>query len=295
MKTIVLISCCKEKLHYSAPAESLYQSAGFKKSLAYAKYLKPDAIYILSAKHHVVELQQTLEWYDECLRDKSAYEIQEWSKICLSQLSNVSDIKKDKFIILTGKDYYSGLIGSDGIQNYELPLKGLQMGYRLQWFDKQLEKNGNDFVDEIELRCDNIHAFANSLPRFSYPFEISKIPENGIYVFFEKGEKYKNWDRIVRVGTHNGDGNLPSRLEPHLCKENKDCSIFRKNIGRAILFKNKSSFLSQWNLDLTSKVNREKYKDIVDLRKIAEIEKNVSEYMRDNLSFSVFSVSTVFL
>lgn len=67
MKTIVLISCCKEKLRPAAPAEKLYQSPKFKKSLEYAKSLNPDAIYILSAKHHVVELTKQLEWYDEKL------------------------------------------------------------------------------------------------------------------------------------------------------------------------------------------------------------------------------------
>ena len=35
--------------------------------------------------------------------------------------------------------------------------------------------------------------------------------------------------------------------------ENKDRSIFRKNIGRAILNKNQDPFLGQWELDLTTR------------------------------------------
>ena len=51
MKTIVLISCVSKKKAQKAKAEELYESPLFVKSLAYAKSLKPDSIYILSAKH----------------------------------------------------------------------------------------------------------------------------------------------------------------------------------------------------------------------------------------------------
>ena len=60
-----------------------------------------------------------------------------------------------------------------------------------------------------------------------------------------------NMDRIVRVGTDTGQNNLKSRMSQHFTNENKDRSIFRKNIGRAILNKNNSSLLNYWNLDLT--------------------------------------------
>ena len=48
-----------------------------------------------------------------------------------------------------------------------------------------------------------LHKIFNNLEKFSYPFEnrLNLIPENGIYVKFEKGEKHNEFDRIVRVGT----------------------------------------------------------------------------------------------
>jgi hypothetical protein len=58
---------------------------------------------------------------------------------------------------------------------------------------------------------------------------------NGIYVLFERGEECHDGGRIVRVGTHTGDGQLRSRMLQHFVNENKDRSIFRKNIGRALL------------------------------------------------------------
>jgi hypothetical protein len=83
---------------------------------------------------------------------------------------------------------------------------------------------------------------------------INEIPfKNGIYIFFEKGEKFGEWDRIVRVGTDTGQNHLINRLKQHLVKENKDRSVFRKNIGRAILSKSKNPLIDYWNIGLTKK------------------------------------------
>ena len=70
-KSVYLISCCAEKSPYAAPAKDLYQSKGFKERLSIAKSHNPDSILILSAKHHIVELDQVLEPYDVCLSDQS--------------------------------------------------------------------------------------------------------------------------------------------------------------------------------------------------------------------------------
>lgn len=279
MKTIILISCCKQKLE-NGIAENFYQSTGFKKSLAYAKNLKPDGIFILSAKHHLVSLNQQLEYYDDCLNDKTENEKRNWGKTVLSQLAEKTDLENDKFIILAGKSYYKYLI--TGLKNYELPLEGLALGYRLQWLDQHTIKEN--------LLCENLHCFFNEQKRFSFPFDSKDLPENGIYILFEKGEMYKGMDRIVRVGTHTGQNNLRSRLEQHFINENKDRSIFRKNIGRALLNKANDPFLEYWNLDLTSKENRQKYSDKIDFEKQAKIERQVTEYLQNNFSFCVIPV-----
>jgi hypothetical protein len=84
-----------------------------------------------------------------------------------------------------------------------------------------------------------LHKLFNDQRRFYFPFNQQKkeIPQNGIYIIFENGEKFGDLDRIVRVGTHTGDGQLRSRLNQHFVKENKNRSIFRKNIGRCMLNK----------------------------------------------------------
>ena len=65
---------------------------------------------------------------------------------------------------------------------------------------------------------------------------------------------------------------------------------FRKHIGRAFLNKEEDEFLSSWEIDLTSKKNRDRYQSKIDLVRLKEVEGNVSQYIRDNLSFVVKGV-----
>jgi hypothetical protein len=98
-------------------------------------------------------------------------------------------------------------------------------------------------------------------------------------------------ERIVRVGTHTGKDQLRSRLWQHFINENKDRSIFRKNIGRALLNKEHDTFLKSWELDLTTKDAKEKHLSNVDMNKQKLIEKNVSRYLQENFTFTVFEVN----
>ena len=90
------------------------------------------------------------------------------------------------------------------------------------------------------------------MQRYKFPYAKTTIPKNGVYVLFEKNEKAHETDRIVRIGTHTRDNRLFKRLREHFIKENKDRSIFRKNIGRAILNKKNDDFLEQWNWNLST-------------------------------------------
>ena len=122
--------------------------------------------------------------------------------------------------------------------------------------------------------------------RYDYS-TIDEIPfTNGIYIMFEKGESYKGYDRIVRVGTHTSDNRLKKRLKDHFLKENKDGSIFRKNIGKAILNKNRHPYLNVWNLD--TKKAADKY----DAEFQYKIENQISTYLKDNITFTCFQVDT---
>jgi len=138
--------------------------------------------------------------------------------------------------------------------------------------------------------CERIHLIFNNLPRYQFPFDVEKIPRNGIYILYEEGEQAHGVDRIVRVGTHTGDDQLRSRLQQHFVQENKDRSIFRKNIGRALLRRAKDPFLDQWEWDLTSQRERERRGRLLDVEKQSDLEKAVSKYIRQYFSFVVFQV-----
>ncbi|GHT94650.1 hypothetical protein FACS1894141_1720 [Spirochaetia bacterium] len=140
--------------------------------------------------------------------------------------------------------------------------------------------------------CDYIHNLFNEQKKYTFPFCSDDIPKNGIYILFENGETAHSTNRIVRIGTHTGENQLPSRLKQHFLTENKDRSIFRKNIGLAILNKRGDPYLKQWEWDLTSRESKEKYLKLIDSKRQAEIEKEVSDYMRKCFSFIVFRVDS---
>lgn len=138
--------------------------------------------------------------------------------------------------------------------------------------------------------CEQLHLLFSSQKMFQFPFNPSQIPNNGIYILFENGEFSHKTRRIVRVGTHTGNDQLRSRLRQHFMQENKDRSIFRKNIGRALLNKEHDPFLEQWELDLTTKAAREKHQEQIDFQYLATIEKMVSNYLQKQFQFVVFEV-----
>lgn len=138
--------------------------------------------------------------------------------------------------------------------------------------------------------CNELHRIFCKMPTYQFPFDSSEIPRNGVYVLFEEGESAHGVDRIVRVGTHTGDAQLMSRLRQHFVAENKDRSIFRKNIGRALLNKVQDPFLAQWEIDLTARAARDKYADAINFAKLKSVEHEVTLYIQSAFKFVVFRV-----
>lgn len=139
-----------------------------------------------------------------------------------------------------------------------------------------------------------LHKLFNEQNRFTFPFKDreKEIPRNGIYIIFENGETFNDYDRVVRVGTHTGEKQLRSRLNQHFVKENKNRSIFRKNIGRCFLNKEKNQYQKLWELDITSKTDKDKNLKLLDLDFEKQLEKRISEYIQTNFSFCIFQVDT---
>jgi hypothetical protein len=132
MAKIVLLSCTKSKLDKPSQAQDLYSASPmFRKTLEYGKSLRPDKMFILSAKHHLVPLTKVLEPYDKTLKEMSSEEKKVWADEVIKQMKNQGlNLEKDQFIFLTGSEYMKPLVGY--ITNAESPMDGKRMGERLQ-------------------------------------------------------------------------------------------------------------------------------------------------------------------
>ncbi len=66
-KKIILIACVSKKSDKKAKAKDLYISPLFKSSWAYANKQNPDKIFILSALHHLLDIDKEIEPYNVTL------------------------------------------------------------------------------------------------------------------------------------------------------------------------------------------------------------------------------------
>ena len=148
-------------------------------------------------------------------------------------------------------------------------------------------------------KCRWLHKLLESLPMIRYPFDIEKLPSNGIYFFYEERETWghgADQPRIVRIGT-SGRGNLRSRISEHfLLNEKKmkfdyneskpsDRSIFRKNIGRALLNRESDPYLEMWNKNFTRRRKRERFGHLRGIDKERGVEARVTALLRTGFSF----------
>lgn len=154
-------------------------------------------------------------------------------------------------------------------------------------------------------KCRRLHEALAVLPVVDYPFSPQQLPMNGIYFFYEKGESWGHGGdgpRIVRVGTHR-EGNFRSRIAEHYLSDSKritydvrrpaphERSIFRKNLGRALLNRESNPYLTVWELDFTSRASREKSMHLRDLEIERRIEDGVTRLLREAFSFRFIALT----
>ena len=132
-------------------------------------------------------------------------------------------------------------------------------------FKRQM--TGKSLCIDSASHCLRLHQLLATLPRYTWE-EIDEVPfRNGIYLVFEEGETYRGMPRIVRVGTHTSPDRLRQRLRDHFVRENHNGSIFRKNIGKALLHQTGDPYLATWSLD----TSRPPYKGMEDLHREREV------------------------
>lgn len=143
---IVLISCTKKKQICACRAEEMYSVSNlFRKELAYAKTLtNPNNIYILSAKHGLLHLEDIIEPYNQTLNGQSINSIKLWSKMVFEQLEQKMDLCSIEIVFLAGKNYRKQLIPllrkKYPNTSISVPTEGMGIGVQLKYYSERLRQ-----------------------------------------------------------------------------------------------------------------------------------------------------------
>jgi len=144
MKTIAFVGCTKKKQPYPCRAGTMYRpSTLFSKLCDYIGTNDPvDALFILSAKHGLLDPETTIEPYNETLNEKSVTELQEWSRNVVRDLEMFITERRleDDDVTLKfycGERYRRFVISSMEVRyphwKIEIPMKGLGIGQQLRY------------------------------------------------------------------------------------------------------------------------------------------------------------------
>ena len=165
---------------------------------------------------------------------------------------------------------------------------------------KQAYENNNKDVYSYSAYNRSVHKLFNEAKRFKFPFK-KEIVKNGLFVLFERREKFQDEDRIVYVGANVKENRLAKMLNFIFKDGNRDNTIFRKNIGKSLLIKNDAKYLKKFNVKSTPEIikvwdmdfkefDSEFAKDSPENEQIANIEEMVSYYIQENFSFSIVEI-----
>jgi hypothetical protein len=277
-----LISCSKSKGGHRDLARNMYVSSLYRKSVMVAEGWGL-SFSILSAKHGLLDPDETIEPYDLTLKGASKQFKLEWAHKVDEQIRG-SRIRNKYLIVLAGDDYYAPLTeaGTRDPLKFFAPMRGLSLGNRLVFLNQ----------------CIRIHkrrlAISRSYGMFAHlassmglrPLRDilgEDIPKQGVYFFFDDGEPTKfstAVPRLVRVGTHGVSAGsvatLRNRLRTHLGTRagagNHRASVFRLHVGRAIIERDGlQQRYPNWGKGQSAA------KDITELE--APLESKVSEYI----------------
>lgn len=170
MTAVALVSCSSKKLGCAAPARLLYSSPLFRASLYFAETLGVP-VFVVSAKHELVALDDVLEPYDDRLQP-NIHSRRAWGTRVAESVHKLDAIWQDRdqrhgvrrdVIALAGVEYTDALLYGFGevrkreinARNYQFdyrvqqPLLGMQIGQRLSWLKSAALANEPTSADPI--------------------------------------------------------------------------------------------------------------------------------------------------
>ena len=134
---VAIIGCSKTKRPGRRKVRYLYCSARFKQSLAYA--LKEyDRVYVASAKHGLLGLDQTVQSYDLSLDTLTERGQRRWAlKVALQIRKNIpADAKLDFYCSKKYRDPLAGMLEG---REVAAPLAHLGRSQQMTWYKKHLK------------------------------------------------------------------------------------------------------------------------------------------------------------
>lgn len=243
MSRIGFVACSKTKSALRLPAAALYTSPLFRKSLL-AACDRSDKVYILSAKHGLLECSEIVEPYDVTLKTMKKPDRIAWGRRIGLQLDAVLR-PRDTAVLFCGAEYIAPLRAEfDRLKTtVETPLDTLSLGPRLSLLRKlndeaSLRETGAAFLRVMQ----HLWVAQSGGRRIEETTGRQPWPSRGVYfVLAGHSQTRGSMPRIVRVGTHavskGSKTTLWDRLSTHrgtaVGGGSHRSSIFRLHVGRA--------------------------------------------------------------
>lgn len=149
-RALVLVSCSSKKATCTMPARGVYTSPLFQKS---ARWAEQQGLpwFVLSAKHGLLHPNGTVAPYDQTLLHMSPSERQQWARGVEQQLLAVAQgwgVERLRILLLAGAAYGGWIPLVQTWCTVTEPMKGMQIGRRLQWVTKQLNVGQETLVSD---------------------------------------------------------------------------------------------------------------------------------------------------
>ncbi len=136
---IVFISCTKKKQNYPCKAKEMYTaSQWFRGGWQYAESLRPEKIYILSAKYGLLDPDEQIEPYEKTLSSARENEIKKWSIMVSKQIKKAGIDRNEQAVFLCGKNYRKYI--KNLFKNHTAPCEHLGIGEQMKFFKKNVRK-----------------------------------------------------------------------------------------------------------------------------------------------------------
>jgi len=135
MKRVVLVTCGAKKKPERSTARDLYIGPYYQACMEYAEALRPDHIFILSARYGLLDPDRKISPYDETLNGMGVRERRKWGRQVLEQIKKKFGAGNVEYTILAGAPYWRYLV--EELKDVRLPLKGKRIGKQLQYLRRK--------------------------------------------------------------------------------------------------------------------------------------------------------------